>query len=254
MPKTTQHTQFEIFNISLHLSRSTQIVSLYIIVQSIYPAHWHTWHDEVYCSFSAVIHAPHLQWYIPPSCSVTELSNIWINMMSFIFLPHIQGDPGDTPTWASAESGGIMSSAETWQHKDSSDICSSSLISLWETSGTDSHGLNVLERFSWSNDFKATKNKKLNWKKELKFSFCQPHLGTRPLNWCFVMSIAASALGVWSALIFCFSITSFWSKGAAGRQEQTLVKEEFYFLSVCSQGGVGRGAHAAWGGWGCTEV
>lgn len=53
----------------------------------------HKWLDEFYCSFSAVIHAPHLQWYIPPSCSVTELSNIRINIMSFLFLLHIHGDP-----------------------------------------------------------------------------------------------------------------------------------------------------------------
>lgn len=37
-----------------------------------HPAHGHKWFDEVYCSVSAGIHAPHLQWYIPPSCSVTE--------------------------------------------------------------------------------------------------------------------------------------------------------------------------------------
>lgn len=73
------------------LSPSSQLHNPNCLFAFIHPAHWHEWLDQVYCSFSAGFHAPHLQWYIPPSCSVTEFSNIRVNIMSFILTSYTRG-------------------------------------------------------------------------------------------------------------------------------------------------------------------
>lgn len=99
------------WTIRLHsISDPHSILSVWPLLYTfMYPARWHKWLDEVYCSFSAVFHAPHLQWYIPPSCSVRELRTIRIkhDVLYFLFL---QGDPGDPLT---------MSFSRIWRNSES---------------------------------------------------------------------------------------------------------------------------------------
>lgn len=87
------------WTIRIHsISHPHSILSVWPLLYTfMYPARWHKWLDEVYCSFSAVFHAPHLQWYIPPSCSVRDFSTIRIKhyVLYFLFFFFLQGDPGD---------------------------------------------------------------------------------------------------------------------------------------------------------------